>query len=442
MPLPASPKDKELSYSYDQESPTRHSARPISRHCRAESMKLDQLYFARQHRHAPSASMSRISPDRASVVASPSAGQSSYSSSSPSSRHHEHDISSIADQLTTISTTATTILTTLQSLMRRSKDNAMGLESLKNQILESKERNLQTLDEIKRFLSLSNTTVDLTPLYEKLDSLRPIQPESTPAPPPPPQPIISTHKLDEEKRVVEDILTNANQALSHLLTLTETINNLTNHLETNTSRLTAEESQIADLQSRKSTLEAELARLDATIHLRNLELASFTKKTEVLEARILRAKTAIQVSGGAPNHVKMKKSAIILGSEGAMASIGSKKPYTPGTRELRVTPQRRILSLSSTNNKPSPARAMMEVSASSSTGSSSSGTRKTSWGKRLGGMLGGLTASSTSNKENDSGSTRSGKSQTSGGTVAGRDVVGLGMPPIPVRGRSVSARTK
>ena len=352
-------------------------------------------------------------------------------------------MSSIADQLTTISTTATTILTTLQTLMRRSKDNASGLESLKNQILESKERNRQTLDEIKRFLSLSNnTTIDLTALYEKLDSLRPIQPESTPAPPPPPpQCLISTHKLDEEKRVVEDILTNANQALTHLLTLTETINNLTVHLETNTSRITSEESQIADLESRKSTLEAELARLDATIHLRNLELASFTKKTEVLEARILRAKTAIQVSGGAPNHVKMKKSALILGSEGVMASIGSKKPSTPGTRELRVTPQRRILSLSSTNNKPSPARVMMEVSASSTTGGSS-GARKTSWGKRLGGMLGGLTTSSTSNKENDSGSTRSGKSQTSGGTVAERDVVGLRIPPVPVRGRSVSARTK
>jgi len=325
--------------------------------------------------------------------------------------------------------------------MRRSKDNATELEGLKQQVIESKDRDLQTVDEIKRLLASPNTTTDLTALYEKLDSLRPTQPEPPPIPPPPPQHIVSPHKLDEEKKVVEDILTNANQALTHLLTLTETINNLTNHLETNTARLTTEESQIADLQSRKSTLEAELARLDATIHLRNLELASFTKKAEVLEARILRAKTAIQLSGGAPHHVKMKKSAIILGSGGIMASTSPKKPSTPATRELSVTPQRRILSLSSTSNKPSPARATMEVSASSST-SGSSGTRKTSWGKRLGGMLSGLTSSSANNKENDSGSMRSGKSQTSGGAVVERDVVGLGIPPVPVRGRSVSAKTK
>jgi hypothetical protein len=337
----------------------------------------------------------------------------------------------MSDQLNTISTTATTILTTLQNLMRRSKDNATELEGLKKQVLESKERDFQTVDEIKRLLSSSNTSTDLSALYEKLDSLRPAQAPPAPAapPPPPPQPIISTHKLDEEKKVVDDILINANQALTHLLTLTETINNLTSHLEGNTARLAADESHLQTLQSQKSTLEAECARLEATIHLRNLELASFTKKTEILESRILRAKTAIQLSGS--NHVKMKKSAVILGPEGVMAQGSPKKVSTP--REIPVTPQRRILSLSSTSNKASPR--MAEFSGSAAGG----GTRKTSWGKRLGGMLSGLTSSSASNKENDSGSMRSGKSQTSG---AGGEIVGLGIPPVPVRGRSVSQMTK
>jgi hypothetical protein len=57
----------------------------------------------------------------------------------------------------------------------------------------------------------------------------------------------------------------------------------------------------------------------------------------------------------------------------------------------------------------------------------------------LGGMLSGLTSSSASNKENDSGSMRSGKSQVSG---AGVEIFGLGIPPVPVRGRSVSQMTK
>lgn len=119
-----------------------------------------------------------------------------------------------------------------------------------------------------------------------------------------------------------------------------------------------------------------------------------------------------------------------------MSAASPRKPCAPSARELPVTPQRRILSLSSTNhNKGGPARAMTQSSASST---GVGGARKTSWGKRLGGMLSGLT-SSASNKENDSGSMTSAKSQASDGPATERDVVRLG---IPVRGRSVSARTK
>src|SRR5271167_3738384 len=108
LPLPKSPKDKELAPipHITPESPTKYV-----RHSRTESMKLDQLYFSRQRAHSPSASMSKVS--------SPTITQSF--SSSPS---QQHDFSSMADQLNIISTTTTSVLTTLQTLMRRSKDNA------------------------------------------------------------------------------------------------------------------------------------------------------------------------------------------------------------------------------------------------------------------------------------------------------------------------------
>lgn len=425
LPLPKSPKDRELSSSSSllahitPESPTKYA-----RHSRAESMKLDQLYFSRQRAHSPSASMSKMS-------SSPTIPQSFSSSSSP------HDLSSIADQLNTISTTTTSVLTTLQTLMRRSKDNASELDNLKKQVLESKDKDSQAVDEIKRLLSSTNSTTDLTALYAKLDALRP-NPQNTLPPPPPSQPV-STHKLDEEKVVVENILTNANQALTHLLTLTESINNLTSHLQTTTTRLSAEESRLEALKARKSTLEAESARLEATIHLRNLELASFTKKTEILESRILRAKTAVQLSGS--KHIKMKKSPLILGP-GKPNLQSRETPVTP------ISPQRRILSLSSTSNKGSPARPVTEFP--------SSGRRKTSWSKRIGGMLSGLTNSN--NKENagdnssivesvkgGSESIKSGKKKyilENDGEITESGVLGLTVPAVTTRGRSVSERKK
>jgi len=350
---------------------------------------------------------------------SPTIPQSTASASQPQS----HDLSSMADQLNTISTTTTSVLTTLQTLMRRSKDNASELDNLRKQVLESKERDTQTVDEIKRLLSSASSTTDLTALYAKLDTLRPAN-QSVP------NPVPSAHKLDEEKAAVENILTNANQALTHLLTLTESINNLTSHLQTSTTRLTTEESQIESLVAKRSTLEAEIARLEATIHLRNLELAAFTKKTEILESRILRAKTAVQLSGS--KHVKMKKSPLIS-TPGTHTPVlkGSVRRERPGTP---ISPQRRILSLSSTNNKASPARAMTEFP----------GARKTSWQKRIGGMLSGLTSSSSNNKENNDGSGASIRSVKTfveeGSASTGKDVVGLGIPSTPTRGRSVSER--
>jgi predicted RNase H-like nuclease (RuvC/YqgF family) len=140
----------------------------------------------------------------------------------------------------------------------------------------------------------------LTPLFAKLESLRPPTPvivQAPPPPPPPPPAPPSAHKLDEEKEVVENILTNTKQVLAHLFTLTDSITNLTTHLNNTTSRLQTEESHLQTLISRKTALEAELVRLEATIHLRNLELAQFTQKAEHLESRILRAKTAVQLSG-------------------------------------------------------------------------------------------------------------------------------------------------
>ncbi len=257
-------------------------------------MKLDQLFFQRQKGHSPSASMSRMS--------SPTLAQSTFSSSS------QHDVSSMADQLNTISTTTTSVLTTLQTLMRRSKDNASELDNLKKQVLESKERDTHTVDEIKRILSSANSNTDLSALYSKLDSLKPAPAPAAPTPE-------RAHKLEEEKAAVDNILANANQALTHLLTLTESINNLTSHINNVSTRYTTEESKLEALQVRKSQLEAEVARLEATIHLRDLELTAFTKKTEILESRILRAKTAVQVSGS--KHIKMKKSPLLIGSSKA-----------------------------------------------------------------------------------------------------------------------------
>jgi hypothetical protein len=311
----------------------------------------------------------------------------------------------MADQLNTISTTTTSILTTLQTLMRRSKDNASELDDLKKQVIASTERDSQTVTEVKRLVASTNSSTDLTALFEKLDSLRPATPTEIP----------SANKLDEEKAVVENILTNANQALTHLLTLTETINNLTAHLNTTSARLTTEESQLEALLSRKSSLEVEVARVEATLHLRNLELAAFAKKAEILESRILRAKTAVQLSGS--KHIKMKKSPLILGP-------GQTPPQSRDAPPATITPQRRILSLSSTNNKGSPAREFTPQG------------RKTSWSKRLGGMLSGL----TSNKENaGENPLRTGKTYVLA-EVGEKEVVGLGIP-IP-RGRSVSEATK
>ena len=75
------------------------------------------------------------------------------------------------------------------------------------------------------------------------------------------------------------------------------------------------------------------------------------------------------------------------------------------------------------------------------------GARKTSWQKRIGGMLSGLTNSGSNNKENNDesgGSVRSVKAfiEEHGETDTGTDALGLGVPAVPVRGRSVSARTK
>jgi hypothetical protein len=318
----------------------------------------------------------------------------------------------MADQLNTISTTTTSILTTLQTLMRRSKDNASELDKLKNQVLASTERDSQTVDELKRLVSTSNSSTDLTALFSKLDSLRPTTPEESP----------SAHKLDEEKAMVDNILSNANQALADLLTLTEAINNLTTHLNTTSTRIKTEESQLEALMARKSPLEAESARLEATIHLRNLELAAFTKKAEILESRILRAKTAVQLSGS--KHIKMKKSPLILGP-------GRTPTQVKETSPMPITPQRRILSLSSTTNKGSPARGMTEFSPRE---------RKTSWSKRLGGMLSGLTSSNKENVGENTLSVKSGKTYVLTEVVGEKDVVGLGIPSS--RGRSVSENTK
>jgi len=376
-------------------------------------MKLDQLYFSRQRGHSPSASMSKMQSPSSSV--SPTIAQSFGSSS-------QHDISSIADQLNTISTTTTSVLTTLQTLMRRSKDNATELDSLRKQVLESKQQDSNTVDEIKKLISSSGSTMDLTALYTKLDSLR-TQQETPPPPQPPPPPPPSAHKLDEEKAAVESILANANQAVTQLLTLTESINTLTTHLNSTSTRLTTEESQLESVLERKSKLEAEVARLEATIYLRNLELESFTKKAEVLESRIVRAKTAVQLSGS--KHVKMKKSPLILGK-----GLPNTQVKDVVARETTVapplTPQRRILSLSSTNTN-SPGRGMTEMPA---------GPRKSSWSKKLGGMLSGLT---TSNKENAGENTRPAKPYLEGKVIAENDVVnGLNIPSS--RGRSVSER--
>jgi len=75
------------------------------------------------------------------------------------------------------------------------------------------------------------------------------------------------------------------------------------------------------------------------------------------------------------------------------------------------------------------------------------GARKTSWQKRIGGMLSGLTSSSSNNKENNDGSGGSVRSVKTfiteeGGADTGKDVLGLGVPAVLVRGRSVSERTK
>src|SRR5947207_578573 len=123
LPLPKSPTEKELSpvLHIAPESPTKHV-----RHSRAESMKLDQLYFSRQRRaHSPSASLSKLS-------SSPIVRQSS-----PPHQQH-HDVSSLADQLNTISATTISVLTTLQTLMRRSRENASEIDDLKKQVLEPK----------------------------------------------------------------------------------------------------------------------------------------------------------------------------------------------------------------------------------------------------------------------------------------------------------------
>jgi hypothetical protein len=329
-----------------------------------------------------------------------------------------NDLASMADQLNAISTTTTTVLTTLQTLMRRSKDNATELDNLRKQVVESKERDTQTVDEIKRLLASSNSTADLSALYAKLDSLRPPPPViQQPPPTPPPAPVPSAHKLEEEKAAVENILTNANQALTHLLTLTDSINNLTSHLNETATRLKSEETTLESLHVQKSTLEKEIARLEAAIHLRNLELSAFTQKAEVLESRIIRAKTAVQLSGS--KTVKMKKSPLI--------QTNHAKILRPETPVGPITPQRRILSMSSTNNKASPGRALTEGPV---------GSRKTSWSKKLGGMLSGLTNSN--NKEN-AGEVR-GKTYVLGDHTLEKDVLGLAVPVS--RGRSVSERTK
>jgi len=115
----------------------------------------------------------------------------------------------------------------------------------------------------------------------------------------------------------------------------------------------------------------------------------------------------------------MKKSPLILGP-------GRTPPQSRDAVPVNITPQRRILSLSSTTNKGSPARAMTEFSQQP---------RKSSWSKRLGGMLSGL---ANSNKENmETG--KSGKTYVLT-EIGEKDVVGLGIPVS--RGRSVSERTK
>ena len=131
----------------------------------------------------------------------------------------------------------------------------------------------------------------------------------------------------------------------------------------------------------------------------------------------------------------MKKSPSISNPVASTTTLkGNIRRNAPGTQ---ISPQRRILSLSSTNNKASSVRGMTEFP----------GARKTSWQKRIGGMLSGLTSSSSNNKENNDGSGGSVRSIKSsfvedGEIDTGNDVLGLGVPAGVVRGRSVSERTK
>lgn len=325
----------------------------------------------------------------------------------------------MADQLNSISSTTTSILTTLQTLMRRSKDNATELDNLRKQVVESKEQETQTVDEIRRLVSSTHSMRDLTALYAKLDSLRPVTP---PPPPPPLLPPSFAHKLEEEKVVVEAILNNADSALNHLLTLTESINNLNTLLQSATTRLTTEECRLESLLHRKSAAEAEVARLEATIHLRNLELAAFTRKADILESRIIRAKTAVQLSGS--KQVKMKKSPLI-----------SSKPSSHTVKEgsaTPITPQRRILSLSSTNNK-DPAKMVADHSNGTA--------RKTSWSKKIGGMLSNLTNSNNKENAGEAETVKNEKRYTLEPASFEKDGSGLVVPPATARGRSVSERT-
>ena len=206
-----------------------------------------------------------------------------------------------ADSNTTlieIHTDTRAILKELQTLARRSKDNAQGISTLKQNIADAKQKDNIAIDEIKNLVSKSTPDTQITAaLFSKLDDLRlPTQNFSLP-----PSPTKGSFPLDAEICSKLDSSTTTIIARIDELAAVIKATNVTLHNNVETVQ-----KEIDSLNIQKATLSGEVGKLEAVLSLRQAELQTLDSKANAIERKLIRAKAVIDSQFVPATQVKMK----------------------------------------------------------------------------------------------------------------------------------------
>ena len=204
--------------------------------------------------------------------------------------------------LVEIHTDTRAILKELQTLARRSKDNAQGISTLKQNIADAKQKDNTAIDEIKNLVSKSTPDTQITAaLFSKLDELRlPIQNFNLP-----PSPTKGSFPFDSE--ICSNLDSSTSKIIARIDELAAMVKatNLSHH-----NNVEGVQIDIDSLNVQKATLSGEVGKLEAVLSLRQVELQSLDSKANAIERKLIRAKAVIDSQSVPATQVKMKYGAL------------------------------------------------------------------------------------------------------------------------------------